>query len=129
MKESKKIINERLKQINIQIGNNILEARVAEGVNAEWLGEAAGVTQQQIFKYESGKNMIPPGRLVIIAESLKTDISFFFKGVLDNPDPQKIDIRKRLCADTSRHFIKIKDINQQKAIFKEIKKLVDYRNS
>ncbi len=125
MKEVKEIIDERLKQIRIQIGDNIEKARIAAGFTAKQLGNKIGVTEQQIFKYEKGKDQTPSGRLVLIAEALRIDVSILLHGVSDIPVAKKIDVRTRLCTNVSRNFAKIKDANQQNTIHKIIKELAD----
>src|SRR6185312_10957643 len=44
------------------------------------LCKAIGSTYQQIHKYETGRNRLPLGRLVRIAEVLKVPVAFFFEG-------------------------------------------------
>ena len=45
------------------------------------LGDAVGVSFQQIQKYENGSNRISGSRLYMIAAELKRPISFFFMGL------------------------------------------------
>jgi transcriptional regulator with XRE-family HTH domain len=51
------------------------------GVSQEHLGEALGVTFQQIQKYEKGLNRIGAGRLYRIGQILKVPVSFFYEGL------------------------------------------------
>ncbi len=50
------------------------------GMSQEKLGEALGVTFQQVQKYEKGANRIGAGRLQDIAKVLDMSPSFFFEG-------------------------------------------------
>ena len=50
------------------------------GMSQEKLGEALGVTFQQVQKYEKGMNRIGAGRLQDIAKVLDLTPSFFFEG-------------------------------------------------
>jgi transcriptional regulator with XRE-family HTH domain len=53
------------------------------GMSQEKLGEALGLTFQQIQKYEKGTNRIGASRLVNIAHILDVGIEFFFEGLPD----------------------------------------------
>ena len=55
---------------DITIGNNIRARRVAVGMSQEMLGNAIGVTFQQVQKYEKGTNRVGGSRLVQIAMAL-----------------------------------------------------------
>lgn len=59
------------------------------------LGQALGITMQQIQKYESGYNRITSSRLYAIARALDTPISYFFDGVRSRS-------KRRLPADGAR---------------------------
>lgn len=128
MKEAKKEAKERIEQINIKIGNNLLKARLAVGVNTAQLSKKVDVTRQQITKYESGDNQIPIGRLVLIAEALEVNLISFFDGICDLFPAKKVKVRKRLCADISRNLVKIKNHGTQKAIHKIVKKMLNSEN-
>ena len=54
--------------------------RLLIGMSQEKLGEALGLTFQQIQKYEKGANRISASRLQQISETLNIPLSFFFKG-------------------------------------------------
>ena len=45
------------------VARNMRRFRIARGLSQTELGNAVGVTFQQIQKYEKAKNAIPPGRL------------------------------------------------------------------
>jgi transcriptional regulator with XRE-family HTH domain len=45
------------------------------------LGEAVGVTFQQIQKYERGHNRVGAGALYKVADALNVPISYFFDGL------------------------------------------------
>lgn len=61
------------------IGDKIRSLRKQFGLSQEQLGEIAGVTYQQIQKYENGTDRISTDRLGLIAEGLKIPISYFFE--------------------------------------------------
>ena len=54
--------------------------RVLSGMSQEKLGEALGLTFQQVQKYEKGTNRISASRLQQISKTLKVPPSFFFDG-------------------------------------------------
>ena len=64
----------QMNAIDTRIGRRIRIERTAKGMTQSALGDAIGVTFQQIQKYEKGKNRIGAGRLVAIANVL--DVSF-----------------------------------------------------
>ena len=51
------------------------------GISQEQLGEALGLTFQQIQKYEKGQNRIGAGRLYRIAQILSIDVQYFYEGL------------------------------------------------
>jgi transcriptional regulator with XRE-family HTH domain len=54
--------------------------RMIVGMSQEKLGEALGLTFQQVQKYEKGTNRIGASRLQQIAKALGVPIEFFFEG-------------------------------------------------
>jgi transcriptional regulator with XRE-family HTH domain len=54
--------------------------RMMLGMSQEKLGDALGLTFQQVQKYEKGTNRIGASRLHRIAQVLEADTSFFFEG-------------------------------------------------
>jgi transcriptional regulator with XRE-family HTH domain len=54
--------------------------RMMLGMSQEKLGDAIGLTFQQVQKYENGTNRIGASRLHQIAQSLQVSPSFFFEG-------------------------------------------------
>jgi transcriptional regulator with XRE-family HTH domain len=54
--------------------------RMIVGMSQEKLGEALGITFQQIHKYERGTDRIGASRLQQIAKTLGVSIEFFFEG-------------------------------------------------
>jgi transcriptional regulator with XRE-family HTH domain len=54
--------------------------RMLAGVSQEKLGDALGLTFQQVQKYEKGTNRISASRLQQIAKMLEVPVSFFFDG-------------------------------------------------
>jgi transcriptional regulator with XRE-family HTH domain len=65
--------------IDIHVGGRVRLRRTMLGMSQEKLGEALGITFQQVQKYEKGTNRIGASRLQHIAESLGVPVSFFFE--------------------------------------------------
>jgi transcriptional regulator with XRE-family HTH domain len=51
------------------------------GMSQEKLGQAVGVSFQQIQKYERGTNRIGAGNLTRLAEALGVNVGYFFEGL------------------------------------------------
>ena len=72
-------------------GNRVRMRRMMQGMTQEKLGQALGVTFQQVQKYEKGTNRIGASRLQHIASIQQVSISFFFEdapgqsSILDEP--------------------------------------------
>src|SRR6201992_1671217 len=62
------------------VGSRVRMRRVLVGMSQEKLGEALGLTFQQVQKYEKGTNRIGASRLQQIARALNVQPSFFFDG-------------------------------------------------
>ncbi len=66
--------------IDKHVGARVRMRRMLAGVSQEKLGEALGLTFQQVQKYEKGTNRISASRLQNIAKILGVPVSFFFEG-------------------------------------------------
>jgi len=60
------------------IGGRISAIRAAQGLSQTALGQALGVSFQQVQKYEKGRNRIGAGRLQEIAKFLGVDAAAFY---------------------------------------------------
>lgn len=63
------------------IGARIKSRRRLVGLSQEKLGEALGVTFQQVQKFENGRNRISASQLFVVAGALGVEIEFFFQGM------------------------------------------------
>lgn len=66
--------------IDVHVGSRVRMRRMMVGMSQEKLGEALGLTFQQIQKYEKGSNRIGASRLHQIATALGVQIEFFYEG-------------------------------------------------
>lgn len=68
----------RIHDLDHFIALRLRMARNEEGLSQSEVGEAIGVTFQQIQKYEQAKNRVSASTLFRLADVLKRDISYFF---------------------------------------------------
>ncbi|KQP23769.1 hypothetical protein ASF27_13380 [Methylobacterium sp. Leaf102] len=67
-----------------EIGHRIKSLRRSAGLSQANLGNALGVTFQQVQKYESGRSRIAADKLHQIAQTMGVDISYFYDGKPEN---------------------------------------------
>ena len=82
------------------VGSRVRMRRMMLAMSQEKLGDALGLTFQQVQKYENGKNRIGGSRLQHISQILQAPAAFFFEGVpqargqhhgpTDAPSPQYV---------------------------------------
>ena len=65
--------------VDIHVGSRVRLRRTLLGLSQEKLGEALGLTFQQVQKYERGANRIGASRLHQISQILDVPVSFFFE--------------------------------------------------
>ncbi len=64
--------------LDIKVGSKVRALRLERQMSQEKLGDALGLTFQQVQKYEKGTNRISAGRLQRIAAILEVPVSVFF---------------------------------------------------
>jgi transcriptional regulator with XRE-family HTH domain len=67
------------------VGARVRMRRMMLGMSQEKLGDALGLTFQQVQKYEKGANRIGASRLQQISHILQVPVSFFFDGAPNVP--------------------------------------------
>jgi transcriptional regulator with XRE-family HTH domain len=67
--------------IDKHVGSRIRMRRIMLGMSQETLGEALGLTFQQVQKYEKGTNRIGASRLWQIAETLGIPVESLYEGL------------------------------------------------
>src|SRR3954470_10751401 len=72
--------------IDVRVGARLRLRRNMLGLSQEKLGEAIGLTFQQVQKYERGTNRLGASRLHELSRVLDVPISFFF----DDVDPVRV---------------------------------------
>jgi transcriptional regulator with XRE-family HTH domain len=66
--------------IDKHVGSRVRMRRMMLAMSQEKLGDALGLTFQQVQKYEKGTNRIGASRLQQISLILEVPVSFFFEG-------------------------------------------------
>ena len=71
--------------IDKHVGSRVRMRRMMLGMSQEKLGDALGLTFQQVQKYEKGTNRIGASRLQQISQILQVPVAFFFEGAPSVP--------------------------------------------
>jgi transcriptional regulator with XRE-family HTH domain len=72
--------------IDKHVGSRVRMRRMMLAMSQEKLGDALGLTFQQVQKYEKGTNRIGASRLQQISNILQVPVAFFFEGAPDMND-------------------------------------------
>src|SRR5579862_3410669 len=70
--------------VDVHVGSRVRLRRTLLGMSQEKLGDAIGLTFQQVQKYERGANRIGASRLYDLARVLDVPVSYFFEELGDN---------------------------------------------
>jgi transcriptional regulator with XRE-family HTH domain len=120
--------------IDVHVGSRVRLRRTLMGMSQEKLGEALGLTFQQVQKYERGVNRIGASRLFNLSRVLDVPIGFFFDdmppemggspsttrrpgGFEDNT------LHRRETLELVRAYYRITDPSVRKRVFDLIKSL------
>jgi len=77
--------------IDKHVGSRVRMRRMMLSMSQEKLGDALGLTFQQVQKYEKGTNRIGASRLQQIAHILQVPVSFFFDGAPNIPLAPRVE--------------------------------------
>jgi transcriptional regulator with XRE-family HTH domain len=97
--------------IDTHVGSRLRMRRMMLGMSQEKLGEAFGLTFQQVQKYENGVNRISSSRLQSAAHILQVSVAFFFEGVpggheLDGNASSPAYVNEFITSEDGLRFIK-----------------------
>lgn len=126
--------------IDVHVGSRVRLRRTLLGLSQEKLGEAVGLTFQQIQKYERGANRIGASRLYEFSRILDVPVSFFFDdmserfkgpepialgGFADQPQPllEPDPLTRRETLELVRAYYRIHDPQVRKRLFELTKSL------
>src|SRR3954462_12402063 len=76
-------------QIDRVVGQRLRKIRQAAGMSQSALGQAGGITFQQVQKYENGMNRISVGRLLQLAKALGTTTAVLLAEPFEEARPEK----------------------------------------
>ena len=71
-------VENRASPVDVHVGARIRLRRTLMGMSQERLGDALGLTFQQVQKYERGANRVGASRLFDLSRILDVPISFFY---------------------------------------------------
>jgi len=108
---------------DVHVGLRVREARIAKGMSQSDLGNALGISFQQVQKYEKGTNRIGASRLHHTAGILEMPITFFFDG-LEETGPGESTGETKLSRASIRTAIRLNEIPND-AMRRGILRLID----
>jgi transcriptional regulator with XRE-family HTH domain len=125
--------------VDVHVGARVRLRRTLLGMSQEKLGDAIGLTFQQVQKYERGANRIGSSRLFDLSRVLDVPIAFFFdempgdvaarspaqtRGMAEEPVSYELDpMAKRETLELVRAYYKITDPHVRKRLFELTKAL------
>ena len=122
--------------IDVHVGARVRMRRLILGMSQDKLGDALGLTFQQIQKYEKGANRIGASRLFELAKILKVNIQYFysdFNGAdlqmgfseddADTTGPEMAALATPEGMQLCRYFAEIKDIQIKRKLLDLVKTL------
>ncbi len=129
----------RSNQVDAHVGTRVRMRRTLLRLSQEKLGDALGLTFQQVQKYERGANRIGASRLFQLSLILDVPVSFFFEDMVE-PEagtPQGIAIglaegadsfdhdpmAKRETLELVRSYYRITDEKLRRRVFELVKAL------
>jgi transcriptional regulator with XRE-family HTH domain len=75
------IRTQRHLSVDAHVGSRIRLRRMNLGMSQGQLGEAIGLTFQQVQKYERGVNRVSASELYSLSQTLGVSVSFFFENM------------------------------------------------
>ncbi len=119
--------------VDVHVGSRVWQRRKVLGLTQTNLGDAIGLTFQQVQKYESGVNRIGASRLLAIAQALDVPIVYFFedmppeiaaispalkgRGKAKKPQSYALDpMAKRETLELVRAYYKIEDADVRQRV-------------
>jgi len=92
-------------QIDAYVGSRVRSRRVLLGLSQEKLGDALGLTFQQIQKYERGANRIGASRLFDLSRALDVPVSYFFNAISPEIVPARSGMIEAKPASTRKNML------------------------
>ncbi len=125
---------EKPNPVDVHVGSRVRLRRTLLGMSQEKLGDAIGLTFQQVQKYERGANRVGASRLYDLARVLDVPVSYFFEELgeasssADPPDNssesyQSNPMMKRETLELVRAYLRISDPQIKRRLFELAKAL------
>ncbi|MFI5023021.1 MAG: helix-turn-helix domain-containing protein [Alphaproteobacteria bacterium] len=119
---------EILQHVDGEIGSRIRLRRAMLGLSQKQLGDAIGLTPQQVQKYEKGINRIAASTLFIVAEALNVPVSFFFDEMLKRRHEEHgaegaLLVDRRETLDLLRAYHKVADAKLRRQFIEFIREI------
>ena len=128
--------------VDVHVGSRVRLRRTLLALSQEKLGEAVGLTFQQIQKYERGANRIGASRMYDLSHVLDVPVSFFFKDMPDEikkrddtpsdslgahtlKEADKDPLTRRETLELVRAYYKVGNAAVRKRVFELIKSLAE----
>lgn len=83
----RRVKSDKPNPIDVHVGARVRLRRTLLGMSQEKLGEAIGLTFQQVQKYERGANRIGASRLFDLSRVLDVPVAYFFEDLQAEPAP------------------------------------------
>jgi transcriptional regulator with XRE-family HTH domain len=116
--------------VDVHVGSRVRLRRTLLGMSQEKLGNAVGLTFQQIQKYERGANRIGASRLFEMSRVLDVPVQFFFDEMPTEPEssdyrpmsaetdaPEQDPMAKRETLELIRAYYRIPDAQVRRRLF------------
>jgi transcriptional regulator with XRE-family HTH domain len=111
---------------DVEVGRRVRMFRLQRGLSQEKLGDALGLTFQQVQKYEKGTNRIGAGRIQHIAEILDIPVTSFFTS--QGQEETSLNETVELLGTAAglrllRAYLRIRDPRTQQAVIQLVEKI------
>lgn len=120
--------------VDIHVGGRVRLRRTLLGMSQEKLGDALGLTYQQVQKYERGASRIGASRLYTLSKILNVPVTFFFEDLggglpaargFSDTVQEPFDHRDPMTLDLIRAFHRISDPKLRKQIVEMAKAMAN----
>lgn len=128
--------------VDMHVGGRLRLRRTLLGLSQEKLGEAVGLTFQQIQKYERGVNRIGASRMYDLSQILDVPVSFFYDDMREDVKDRnavgetgasgdvavnKDQLTRRETLELVRAYYKVNSSPVRKRVFELVKSLAKMR--
>ena len=128
--------------VDVHVGSRVRLRRTLRGMSQEKLGNAIGLTFQQVQKYERGANRISASRLFELSRVLEVPVAFFFEEIpvagaerhravsAVTAEPEELDpMAKRKTLELVRAYYRIPDSHLRRWLFELAKAFANFSST